>query len=47
MRLKNQSASNRSMASKQRAGPDEECSAIDKIEESVVDEEFEEMKGEI
>ena len=46
MRLKKGSASNRSMASKQRA-PEEEFSAIDKIEESVIDEEFEEMKGEI
>ena len=46
MRLKKGTSSNRSMNSKLQTQP-EDISAIDRIEESVVDEEFEEMKGEI
>jgi len=47
MRLKKGTASNRSMNSKAINNQEELVSAIDKIDESVIDEEFEEMKGEI
>ena len=46
MRLRKGTSSNRSMASKQLNQP-EEVSAIEKIEESVIDEEFTEMQSEI
>ena len=47
MRLKKGSASNRSISSKIKNEENELVSAIDKIEESIADEEFEEMKTEI